>query len=335
MTGVDIAGIAFGAGNGHLRAVAERLGAVPGADDGGDAEFAGDDGGVAGAPATVGDDGGGDLHDRLPVRIGHVGDQYVAGLDHRHFVGAGHQPHRAVGHARAHGFAFAQHVAAPLQLEGFLHGAVGLHGLGAGLDDEQIARDAVQGPFDVHGARLAGLGGIVFFDENGVSGERQHLFVVDAVAVAERLFHIDVFDRFGAVVGVHHPDSFAAQMAFDDGPVAGRQGGLEDIELVRVHGPLDHVLAQAVGGGDEDYVAETGFRVQGEHHPRRAPVRTDHLLHRQRQGHLHVFEALMGPVGDGAVGEQGSEDLQRGLLQGLHAADVEQGLLLAGERGVG
>ena len=171
VAGVDVAGVAFGAGDGDLGAVAERLGAVSGADDGGNAQFTGDDGGVAGASAAVGDDGGGDFHHRFPVRVGHVGDQHVAGLDHGHLICAGHQPHRAVGHAGSHGLALAQHLTAPLQLEGFLHGAVGLYGLGPGLDDEQIAGNAVQGPFDVHGAWLAGLGGIVFLNGDGVVGQ--------------------------------------------------------------------------------------------------------------------------------------------------------------------
>ena len=107
------------------------------------------------------------------------------------------------------------------------------------------------------------------------------MLVADAVAVAARCLHVDVFDRFGTVFVIHHLDAFAAQVAFDDGPVARGQGGLEDIELVRIHGALDHVLAQAVGGGDEDHVAEAGLGVQGEHDPGSAPVRAGHLLHGQ------------------------------------------------------
>src|SRR5205085_7416828 len=44
------------------------------------------DGRVTGAAAAVGDDRGGALHDRLPVRIGHVGDQHVAALHARHLA---------------------------------------------------------------------------------------------------------------------------------------------------------------------------------------------------------------------------------------------------------
>ncbi len=72
-----------------------RLGGVATADHRRHAQFAGDDGGVAGAAATVGDDGRGPFHDRLPVGIGHVGHQYVAGLNPVHILEARDHPRRA------------------------------------------------------------------------------------------------------------------------------------------------------------------------------------------------------------------------------------------------
>src|SRR6218665_933053 len=47
------------------------------------------------APAPVGDDGAGALHHRLPVRVGHVGHQHIAGLDLADVGNAVHQAHRA------------------------------------------------------------------------------------------------------------------------------------------------------------------------------------------------------------------------------------------------
>ena len=44
------------------------------------AQLACHDGRMADAPASVGDNGAGDLHDRFPVRVGDVGDQHLAAL---------------------------------------------------------------------------------------------------------------------------------------------------------------------------------------------------------------------------------------------------------------
>ena len=75
---IDESRVALGAGHGDHLAVREHVGAVLGADDGRHAQFAADDGGVAGAAAAVGDDGGGLFHDRLPVGVGLVGDEHLA-----------------------------------------------------------------------------------------------------------------------------------------------------------------------------------------------------------------------------------------------------------------
>src|SRR5690606_14838677 len=78
--GVDVTGVAFGAAHRHFLAVFDAVQRVAGADDRRHAQFAGDDRGMAGAAAAVGDDGRGTLHHRFPVRVGHVGDEPVAGL---------------------------------------------------------------------------------------------------------------------------------------------------------------------------------------------------------------------------------------------------------------
>ena len=92
---IDVAGIALGAGDGDRLAILQHFGGVAAADDGRDAQFARDDGGVAGAPAAVGDDGRGALHHRLPVRVGHVGHQHVARLHAVHFRRVLDDAHRA------------------------------------------------------------------------------------------------------------------------------------------------------------------------------------------------------------------------------------------------
>ena len=86
---VDESGVTFGTGDRDGLALGDYAGRVSAADHRRNAEFAGDDGGMTGAPAAVGDDRRGAFHHRLPVRIGHVGDQHVARLHARHLRGIG------------------------------------------------------------------------------------------------------------------------------------------------------------------------------------------------------------------------------------------------------
>ena len=63
---VDAAFVALGARGRHGLAVLEQVGRVAAADHRRNAQFARDDGRVAGASAAIGDDRRGALHDRLP-----------------------------------------------------------------------------------------------------------------------------------------------------------------------------------------------------------------------------------------------------------------------------
>src|SRR5690606_37290156 len=72
-------------GNRDFLAVTQLTGGVAAADHGRNTQLTCDDRRVAGPPATVGHDGAGALHHRLPVGIGHVGYQYVAWLYLVHF----------------------------------------------------------------------------------------------------------------------------------------------------------------------------------------------------------------------------------------------------------
>ena len=330
---VDHAGLAVGAGHGHLEPVGEGIGGVPGADDGGNPQFPGDDGRVAGASAAVGHDGGGALHDRFPVRVGHVGDQDVAGLESGHLVDRGEDADAAGADALADRAALDQHPAGPVQAEAAqaAGGPAGLHGFRACLQDVQAAVDPVLAPLDVHRAA------VVVFDGDGVPGELLDVVVREAEAVPQRGLDRDEVNGVAdfAVAGVGHLERLLAQPALEDRRAAGLQGRLVDVELVRVDGALDDGLAEAVGGGDEDGVLEPGFGVHGEHDAGGADVGTHHALDARRECHFGVLELVVHAVGDGPVVVEGREDILDGLQDVLDAADVQEGFLLAGEGGVG
>ena len=60
------------------------------------------------------------LHHRLPVRVGHVGDEHVAGLDLVHVGDRVDDPHRPGADLLADRAAFGEHGAAALQLVALL-----------------------------------------------------------------------------------------------------------------------------------------------------------------------------------------------------------------------
>ncbi|CAM5197085.1 hypothetical protein CDEN61S_01267 [Castellaniella denitrificans] len=331
---VDAALVALGAGHGDLAAVGQHVGGVGAAHHGRDAQFARDDGRMAGAPAPVGDDGRGQLHDGFPVGIGHVGDQDVAGAHLVHFGGVGHDAHRARADLLADGAAGDEDLAGGLQAVAFLDVVVALlrlDGFRAGLEDVELAVHPVAAPFDVHRAL------VVLFDDGRVAGQLDDLVVSQGIAVAFRCGNLD---RAHGVAGdalfvEFHLDQLGADAPADDRIVAGGQRGLEDVELVRVHGALDDGLAQAVGRGDEHHVLEAGFGVQGEHHARAALVRAHHALDAGRQGDLGVRVALVHAVGDRAVVVQRGEHVADLFQHVVDADHVQVGFLLAREGGVG
>ena len=330
---VDVAGVALGARDGDEPAVSQHVGGVAAADDGGNAQLTRDDGSVAGAPAPVGDDGRGTLHDRFPVGVGHVGDENIAGLHAAHLGRIAHQAHAAGADLLADGTAGGQHVGAALEDEALLLAvlALRLDRLGTGLEDEELAIDAVLAPLDVHGTA------IVLLDDGGVAGQLGDLLVGEGKA--RTLLGRRVDGAHGAALGGGilelHLDELGAQVTADDGVLASGQHGLVDVELVGVDGPLHDGLAQAPAAGDEHHVLETGFGVDGEHHARGAQVAAAHALDAGRQGHALMGKALVDAVGDGAVVVERGKDLADAVQDGVDADDIEDGLLLAGEGGVG
>jgi len=285
-----------------------------------------------------GDDGRRLFHHWFPVGCGGVGHQYFTGLELVQVGHVGNVAGLAGGDLGADGVTPCQDFA--LFLEMVLPQYVALllrfHRFRARLDHVEQAVDAVLGPLHVHGPVMAGLFAVVLLYRNGVVGEGENILVVDAEAHAVRFGHRHVACHLpGAAGGIDHLDLLAAQVAPKHRPVALLEGGLVHVELVRFHRALHHVFAQPISTGDEDHVAETGLGVEREHHAAGGEIRADHFHDADGKRHLEMVEAIVDAVMDGAIGEQGGEAALAGVEQVLFAANVEVGILLAGEAGRG
>ena len=173
LAAVDAPGVALRAGDGHHLAAGDAGGGVGGADDGGDPELAGDDRGVAGAPAAVGDDRGRGLHHRLPVGGRGVGHEHLAGLEVRQLRQVLDQVRAPAGDPLADRASLGQHLAAALERVALKDGLLPLggDGLGPGLHDVELAVVAVLGPLHVHRAAVVAL------DRDRVPGQLEDVLV--------------------------------------------------------------------------------------------------------------------------------------------------------------
>jgi hypothetical protein len=88
--GVDLAGAPV---DGDFLPGVQHGGGVAGADDAGQLQFAGDDRGVAGDAASVGDQRGGASHGWYPVRAGHLSNQDLTVYEVGLLVGGGEDAH--------------------------------------------------------------------------------------------------------------------------------------------------------------------------------------------------------------------------------------------------
>ncbi len=177
----------------------------------------------------------------------------------------------------------------------------------------------------------------MLFDGHRLARQRHHLIVVDAEAATVGQRHIHGLHRLAGagIAGVDHLDQLGTQVTSQHRRTAGRQGGLVDVELVRVHRALHHGLAEAPGRGHEHRITEAGLGIQGEHHAAGTGLGAHHLLHAGRQRHVLVGIATVHSVGNRAVVEQRGEHLVHRPLDVVVAFDIEEGFLLAGEGRVG
>ena len=161
LPGIDVADLALGAGHGdHVRRCCSLPVAFAGADHRRNAELARHDGGMAGAPAAVGDDGGGASSSPAPSpgwwsprpalrRAGRPRGRRCSPMT-RTGPAAIFSPTARPVTQRPGRCPSARRSRMPAQ--------AALRGdrLGPGLDDVELAVDAVLRPFDVHRHRMAG-----------------------------------------------------------------------------------------------------------------------------------------------------------------------------------
>ena len=236
-------------------AVRARRGGVAGADDGRDAELAGDDGRVAGPPAAVGDDGRRGLHDRLPVRgrwcrrpaprRARNSASWSSCVDdaHRARWRSCRRPQRPSARTSPR---LLEHVA--LQCRRRCAGTRPSRGAPGRC---RACRRCRPWPTRCPSACRSALDGAARSRRvrarrrpRGRSGARS-AFGVGTLRVVS-LVSPSTQDHLHGLV---------AEQAPQHGAVACEIGRLVDVELVRVDGALDDVLAEAVGAGDEDDVA--------------------------------------------------------------------------------
>ena len=257
---------------------------------------------MAGAAAAIGDDCRGALHYRLPVRISHVGNEHVAALHARHFLHVTHDARRTCADALADAAPACEHSRALLQREALDRAAgAALHGLRTRLQDIDLAGLAILAPFDVHRAA------VVLFDDQRLPRQLEQVLHRRGETQRGRLRATSTVCTRSPLPGrrVHHLDRLARRALRRRICLAsGAQRGLVDVELIGIDRALHDGLAEAVGGRDEDDVAETRVGVEREHHAAGAEIAPHHVLHAGRQRDLVVSEALMHAIGDGAIVEQ-------------------------------
>ena len=211
---------------------------------------------MAGTPAAIGHDRSRTLHYRLPIGVGHVGDQNVALLDPVHLGGGGDQAHLALRDLLADGAAARQHprwgvepvAAQPLRVLPGLR----FHCLRPRLQDVELAVDTIAPPFDIHRTAIMSL------DDQRIARQLRGFRVGDrkATLVLER--HIDGGDGTPcrSIAEDHFVRLGTALLAQDRGP-AGRDVRFVQIKLVGIHGTLNDGLTQAISGGDEYHLVES------------------------------------------------------------------------------
>ena len=294
-----MAGVAFRAADGDLRAIGQRSRRVAAANHRRDAQFACDDRRVTRASAAIGDDRARALHHRLPVRIGDLGDEHIAVGHALHLRRRLDEPHRSLADLLSDRTSRREWLRVSLQPIAAQRIAVfaRLHGLRPRLQDVDAPVGAVECPFDVHRAP------VMLLDGHGVTRELFGLCVGQRKLHPLRIRHVDNACRLVGTgrVGEDHPRRLAADALAQDRRTPRGKVRLVDAEFVRIHRALHNGLAESVRRCDQHDAVEARFGVQREHDAGGAGIAAHHPLDADRQRNLVMRKAVMNAVRDGPI----------------------------------
>jgi hypothetical protein len=171
----------------------------------------------------------------------------------------------------------------------------------------------------------------VVLDGNRVTGELEHIVVADAEAFSIDFRGDDIARSGAAATPVDHPLLLTTEPPGQHRAIALAKRRLVDVELVGIDRTLDDVFPESVRASDEHNLAKARFCVEREYDAAGCPVGTHHLHHADRERHLEVIEAIVDPVRNRAVGEDGSETAPAHLDDRSRVTNIEEAFVLAGE----
>src|SRR3990167_6319776 len=159
-------------------------------------------------------------------------------------------------------------------------------------------------------------------DFYGVTREFERILVCQGKMQTIGLRYLDIAGEkaMRRLLCIDHLDRLGTELTFQDWLLAGSQRRLENIELVGIHGTLNDILAQAIGGGDKDDVTKPGLGVERKRHAGGTAIGAHHFLRTDRKRHILVRKPLVHAVGDGAVVEERGVNPAAGRQQILSAA---------------
>ncbi len=303
---IDEPGVTFRTRNRHRLLVLEGVGRPLCPDNSRKTELPTDDGRMAGSSSAIGHDGRRFFHDRFPVRISFVRDQHVSISKVLKVLDMGDHSNRALTDFLSHAPALNENLSPLGQMIGFHHIGIfsGLNRFGPGLDNEQLTRLSVLGPFDVHGTGSAFLPAVMVFNEATPSGQRQNFLIVHGKTVSVIGGDRHVFDHLASPDIINQFEFLASRNFMKNGLKPLLEGGLKDIILIRINGALHDIFPKPIGGVDQNDIRESRFRINREEHACCGQIGTHHLLHADRQRDLEMVEPFIDSIGNGPVGEQ-------------------------------
>ena len=256
LAAINIAGVTLAAAHCQIFTFANDIGRVLAADHGWNPEFAGDDRCMTGASAAIGHDRRRTFHYRLPIRVGHIGDDDVSIPEQADLGHILDHACRALAHLAANGTAFGdlctlrRHA---ITCQRICFCFLRFHRFGARLQNVQLAVAAVPAPFNIHRATVMRLdchcipGKLFSFR----IGERKTL----ALGRGNRLRFHRLSCRLGRTK--NHLFCFGTQSAPQHSRFSVLQTQFRDIEFIRINCTLYHHFAQAIAGRNEHHIAKT------------------------------------------------------------------------------